>query len=437
MKKILTLCLLALMVPSYGQKTLGVTQPNFDTYFIDMTLRMDYFCEGNRQWDTTYLFDNGFVVEEGRPWSGSLTQLLDPIDNGDYRILVKDRLTGTPIYSRTYNTLFREYRDTPAGKDSIARFEEVFNMPLPKGPVVICMQQRDDHQKFYTKNTFVYDPSIRRLNTLKKEGPKPIRLSVKGDSHVKIDIAIVAEGYGPGEREKMMADFAKFKEYLLGVEPFKSRKDDFNVWGVPVFGEKSGLTDPNKKIFVNSAVGASYNTFGADRYLMTPRLFQLHDMLSNTPCDHIIIMANSIHYGGGAIYNFYAISSLTDMAYYVLPHELGHSIGGLADEYVDTQLAYNDMHKETTEPVEPNITTLVDFDSKWKSMLDPSTPIPTPVCTPNSKNENCGPLGVYEGGGYKAKGVYRPVVNCMMNYYAPFCPVCSKALNTMFDLYTK
>lgn len=437
MKKIITLFLLILMMPAYGQKMLGVDQPKFDRYFIDTTLRMDYIREGNRLWDTTYLYKNGFVVENERPWSGSLTQLLDPVDNGDYRILVKDKTTGVAIYSRTFNTLFREYRDTPEGKDSIARFEEVFNMPMPRGPVVICMQQRDGNMKFSTKNTFVFDPGLPHRNTLQKEGPKPVRLSVKGDSHVKIDIAIVAEGYGPGEKEKMMADFEKFKEYLLGVEPFKSRRDDFNVWGVPVYGERSGLTDPNKKIFVKSAIGAAYNTFGSDRYLMTSHLFQLHDMLSRTPCDHIIIMANSNHYGGGAIYNFYAVSSLTEMAYCILPHELGHSIGGLADEYVDTQLAYNDMHKETTEPLEPNITTLVDFDSKWKDMLDPGTPIPTPACKPEKRTDNCGPLGVYEGGGYKPKGIYRPVVNCMMNYYAPFCPVCTKALNTMFDLYTR
>ena len=130
------------------------------------------------------------------------------------------------------------------------------------------------------------------------------------------------------------------------------------------------------------------------------------------------------------------MSSLNEMAYMVLPHELGHSIGGLADEYVDEDLSYGDMHALTFEPTESNITTLVDFDSKWAAMLPKGTPIPTPADNSVSRREN-GPMGVYEGAGYHSKGIYRPVMHCMMRDYAPFCPVCAKRLNDIFDLYTK
>jgi hypothetical protein len=251
-----------------------------------------------------------------------------------------------------------------------------------------------------------------------------------------MDVVIVPEGYGPADSLKMMRDMHSFCKYLLGQEPFSSRSDDFNVWGIPLMGEASGITDPGKGISVNSLVGSSYNTFGADRYLMTMHLFQLHDAIGVTPCDHIIIMANSSTYGGGAIYNFYAMSSLNEMAFMVLPHELGHSIGGLADEYVDEDLSYGDMHTMEQEPVEPNITTLVDFGAKWQSMLPAGTPVPTPADETVPRNQN-GPLGVYEGAGYHAKGIYRPVMHCMMRDYAPFCPVCSRRLNEVFDLYVR
>jgi hypothetical protein len=254
--------------------------------------------------------------------------------------------------------------------------------------------------------------------------------------HKKIDVVIVPEGYGPADTAKMQKDMRSFCTFLLGQEPFASRRNDFNVWGIPLTGQETGITHPGKGLYVKSLVGASYNTFGADRYLMTMRLFQLHDAIGSTPCDHIIIMANSDTYGGGGIYNFYAMSSLNEMAYMVLPHELGHSIGGLADEYVDEDLSYGDTHSKTFEPMEPNITSLVDFGHKWQSMLPAGTPIPTPADASVPRTEN-GPLGVYEGAGYQSKGLYRPTPHCMMRDYGPFCPVCAKRLNEVFDLYTQ
>jgi hypothetical protein len=408
----------------------------FNDYFSDSTLRINYLRVGNRQHDTVQLQSHECIG----CWAGSLTQLLDPFDNGAYCIMVKDPLSGRELYSRGYNSLFREYRDTPQGADSIAGFEEVVRVPWPKRPVDICFLQRGSDQRMHLQCSYRFDPDsamaqLRRSSVVHLIAD-PVRLQYKGHPHGKMDVVIVPEGYGPADSLKMMRDMHSFCKYLLGQEPFSSRSDDFNVWGIPLMGEASGITDPGKGISVNSLVGSSYNTFGADRYLMTMHLFQLHDAIGATPCDHIIIMANSSTYGGGAIYNFYAMSSLNEMAFMVLPHELGHSIGGLADEYVDEDLSYGDMHTMEQEPVEPNITTLVDFGAKWQSMLPAGTPVPTPADETVPRNQN-GPLGVYEGAGYHAKGIYRPVMHCMMRDYAPFCPVCSRRLNEVFDLYVR
>ncbi len=408
----------------------------FKKYFTDATLRIDYLRVGNRQHDTVNLSS----IERIDNWAGSLTQLLDPFDNGDYRIVVADPASGRQLYSRGYNTLFQEYRDTPQGADSIAAFQEVVRVPWPRHTVDICFQHRGPDQQMHTQFRYRFDPDsalaqLRRQSSLRVQ-TNPVRLHYKGNPHKKIDVVIVPEGYGPADSLKMMRDLHSFCDYLLGQEPFASRADDFNVWGVPLTGQSTGITDPTKGIRVNSLVGSSYNTFGADRYLMTMQLFRLHNAIGSIPFDHIIIMANSTTYGGGAIYNFYAMSSLNEMAYMVLPHELGHSIGGLADEYVDEDLSYGDMHQSHLEPVEPNITTLVDFASKWQSMLSPGTPVPTPADTTVPRSQN-GPLGVYEGAGYHAKGIYRPTMHCMMRDYAPFCPVCARRLNEVFDLYTR
>lgn len=418
---------------------------SFKKFFEDRTLRVDYLRVGNHDRDTNFLIR---YVEKPGQWAGSQTQLLDPINNGDYRILVTDAATGTPLYSRCYHTLFREYKDTPMAVDSIAQFEEVMLIPYPKQAVNICMQKRDKKQRFFTQNSYFFDPKHSQVEVLHgwsdMEGNgvnakcfEPIALQKKGDVHKKSDVVIVAEGYGLSDTAKMRKDLDYFTQCLFGREPFKSHRNEFNVWGVAVPSTQSGITDPTKGIYVQSAVGSSYNTFNSDRYLMTSSLFQLHDVIAQAPYDHIIIMANCPTYGGGAIYNFYAMSAVLPMSENILPHELGHSIGGLADEYVDDELTYNSLYPLDQEPIEPNITTLIDFESKWKDLVDPSTPVPTPDCELPSAMGTCGVIGAYEGGGYVAKGIYRPMMNCMMKYYAPFCPVCTRALEAVFDLYTK
>ncbi|MBQ6956609.1 MAG: hypothetical protein IJR13_00240 [Bacteroidales bacterium] len=405
----------------------------FADFFCDSTLRVDYLRTGCKKHDTCTLCK---FVFQNDTWAGSQTQLLDPIDNGEYRILVKDAASGRDLYSRCYNTLFEEYRSTIPSRerDSIASFEETMLMPFPKHKVVICLQKRDKANIFFTSAQFSFDPTTFRSPRLLPD-KKPIRLLDNGDPHSKIDIVIVAEGYGRKDARKMKVDFQKFAQFTLEQEPFKSRAGDFNIWGVGVLMNESGVTDPNQNRHVESAVGSSYNTFNMDRYLMTTNIFRLHDMLRGIPYDHIIIMANCDTYGGGAIYNYYAFSAVQEMSMWILPHELGHSIGGLADEYVEDDSNYNRRYVGI-EPLEPNITSLVNFESKWKNIVPDGTPIPTEPVKGLGKRDN-GPIGAYEGAGYLEKGCYRPCTKCMMRDYAAFCPVCTKRLHEVFDLYVK
>lgn len=434
MKKIASLFFLAAALAT--GLSAAAQNVKFSKYFADATLRVDYHRIGSRQHDTIHIVAFDRLMQ----WAGSQTQLLDPFDNGEYRVVMLDREKGTQLYSRCYNSLFREYRDTEKGRSQVAEFEEVVRLPWPKKPVDICFQKRDSLQVFATQYVYHFDPVAAQGERLgrstQKPSVEPVKLHYSGNIHKKNDIVIIPEGYGPADTLKMLDDLQKFCQYTLQQEPFASRQADFNIWGIPLTGEAAGITNPGKGIYVNSLVGSSFNTFDIDRYLMTMHLFKVHDAIGQVPCDHIVIMCNTDTYGGGAIYNFYAMSSLNKMACMVLPHELGHSIGGLADEYEDEGVSYSDMHATRFEPKEPNITTLVDFDSKWKPMLPEGTKIPTPHDKYVYPGEN-GKLGVYEGGGYLSKGIYRPVMHCMMRDYAPFCPVCAQRLNFIFDLYTK
>lgn len=408
MKKICTLIVVLLAAAAVGAQNI-----DFDNYFTGGTLRLDCLREGSAQGDTVWV---EHWIDRNAPWHGSRTQLIDPFDNGDYRLVMRDAATGRELYSRGYSNLFREYKDTPEGKTTVKRFEEVLLLPMPRGKVLIALQKRDRNMKLYDQTVVAFNPGETALRPHIVTNEANL-YEIHGDPSVKLDVAFVMQGFDD-DTAYYNSVCRRMTNVLFGNEPFKSHRDDFNLY------------------FIRGEAGVDYNALGSDRYAMTFNLFQLHDVLQSTPCDHIVIVINNAKYGGGAIYNFYSVSSLHSMAEMVLTHELGHGIGGLADEYVDEDLSYADLHRTAYEPLEPNITNLVDFGSKWQRMLKKGTPVPTPDNNKVRQNEN-GPLGVYEGAGYSAKGVYRPTMHCMMRDYAPFCPVCRQRLEEVFSLYTK
>ena len=418
------LVLVVAMVMVQGE--VAAQHVKFKKYFTGGTLRLDCSREGNAEGDTVWV---SRWLDRSAEWHGSRTQLIDPIEGGDYRVAMYDAKSGKMIYSRCYSNLFREYKGTAKGKTVKARFEETLLLPMPKRKVKIALQHRKTEKvvrphgatewksMFENQTVVEFDPDERELEFNYHIGVRT-DLELHGEPENKVDVVIVAQGYESASAPQLRVDYYRMKEILFGQKPFKNHRRDFNIYGV------------------KADVDAEFGTFGIDRYLMTFSLWKLHDALGTTPCDYIIIMVNSDTYGGGAIYNFYAVTSMHRLAEYVLPHEFGHSFGGLADEYIDEDLAYGDLHINDYEPIEPNITNLKDFDHKWKSMLPKDTPIPTPENNDVPKAE-CGPLGVYEGAGYAYKGVYRPTMHCMMRDYAPFCPVCSKRLEEVFGLYTR
>ena len=123
----------------------------------------------------------------------------------------------------------------------------------------------------------------------------------------------------------------------------------------------------------------------------------------------------------------------------VVVPEFGHSFAGLADEYFYDD--GTDQYDLNTEPWEPNITTLVNFDSKWKDMLQKNEVVTkSDQALPAYRTlvESDYKVGIYEGGGYLSEGIYRPFPTCRMrdNTYPLFCPVCQRAISRMIDYQT-
>ena len=147
-KRLIVMVLLVLSMRVCGQ--------DFDRWFTGGTLRIDCLREGSAQGDTVWV--ERWMVRGGE-WFGSRTQLLDPFDNGDYRIVLRDAATGRELYSRGYSNLFREYKDTPEGRTVAARFEETLLVPMPRGAVVVALQRRDGDMRLVDQTAVLFDPA--------------------------------------------------------------------------------------------------------------------------------------------------------------------------------------------------------------------------------------------------------------------------------------
>jgi len=406
-------------------------QLDFDQYFENKTLRLDYYHTGNDTIDA-YSFDE--LIEEPF-WGGSKTNLLDRFDYGKYKIVVIDVESGKEIYSRTYSTLFSEWQTTDEAKQTTKSFSETVVFPFPKENVKVEFYSRDKKNKLHKKFEYLVNPKSYFIKTERQLEYKNFEVLKSNEPDKAVDIVIVPDGYTNDEMEKFKNDCEKFAEYLFNASPYKENKNKFNIWGIEAPSKESGTDIPAEDIWKNTIVNSQFYMFDLDRYLMTSDNKTLRNIASNAPYDQIFILVNTKKYGGGAIYNHYSVC-VSDNNYgeYIFTHEFGHGFAGLGDEYYTSDVAYNEFYPLDVEPLDPNLTTLVNFDIKWKNMIDENTPIPTPA-TKEFKNT----LGVYEGGGYVSKGVYRPMQDCSMKSISVnnFCPVCKRAIEEMIDFYSK
>ncbi|MGD0339453.1 MAG: M64 family metallopeptidase [Bacteroidota bacterium] len=451
---------------------------NFEQYFHNETMRVDYYHTGTKGQETISL---DRVYREG-PWPGSRINLVDTLNLGEYYVRITDATTNILIYSRGYSTIFNEWQTTDEANSGMYRtFHETVRFPFPLRKIQLIISRRDRQMIFHEIFSTIIDPSIPR--SIQKETQKAhytITTFIKnGPPEKKVDLLLLGDGYTKKDMEKFRADVAHFIGVLFNTHPFKERKSDFNVWTIEVESDESGIDKPDKDIWKNSTLGATYNTFNSVRYVLTEENRRLRDIAAAVPYDFISILVNDNRYGGGGIFNLYSTCfTSTDQPGqewqpdYVFVHEFGHSFGGLGDEYYSSQVSYVDFYSKGIEPWEPNITALLDPNNlKWKIFVDPGTPIPTPwkkslydslererakldrlaadyyeKREPLMKGEQeilnssqyKNTVGAFEGAGYVSEGLYRPSIDCRMFSLSlvDFDRVCSEAIERMIDFYT-
>ncbi len=398
-------------------------------WYQDRTLRLDYTFSGDSKSQHIYLDE----MRQSDGWYGRRVNLDSLLLQGNGQITLTDTL-GVVLYRHSFSTLFQEWQSTREATQVCKSFENVFLVPMPKMPVDVTVTLTDTHRRVCGSLTHRLDPRDILIRPM-QVGPRWEYLRQAGDSHDKIDVAFVAEGYREDEMDTFRRDCEGSIEAMLSHEPFRSMADRFNFIAVYSPSQDSGVSIPHEGVWRHTAVGSHFDTFYSERYLTTLHLKCLHDLLAGIPYEHIVILANTDNYGGGGIYNSYLMSAAHHPTCKpVVVHEFGHSFAGLGDEYYyDDQ--YETLYPAGTEPWEPNLTTLVDFSSKWADLMPRKAKVPTKPSGKNLYTE----VGVYEGGGYQSHGVYRPSQECRMkiNEAPEFCPVCQRAIARVIDYQTK
>lgn len=396
-----------------------VNAQSFYDYFVNKTLRLDYTFSGNER-------EQHIAVDELCQFDGwyGKRQNLDAVPvEGNGQIVVCQHGSEKVIYRHSFSTLFQEWLTYDEAKGRNRSFENVFLMPMPKDTVDVTVQLMNNRREVVTTMTHIVAPNDILIRHLATSEITPYDILQKAEDTSKcINIAFVAEGYQESEMPVFIEDAKIAVEALFKHEPFKSKRQCFNIVAVKSPSVDSGTSEPAQGKWLNTALHSNFDTFYSDRYLTTLHLKDLHNWLAGVPYEHIIVLVNTDKYGGGGILNSYNLSMTHHPSFRpVVVHEFGHSFAGLADEYA-YETEQIPMYPHDVEPWEKNITTKIDFCGKWEGLIE----------------QKVTGVGLYEGAGYSLRGVYRACENCRMrtNEHPEFCPACQKAIRDVIEFYT-
>lgn len=438
------------------------------------TMRVDYYHTGNAH-DEWFSLDR--VVLEPLEWPGNPRKAIDESNLGNYRFEVREPGSGKLLYSRGFNSVFGEWKTTEEALHANRTFSESLRFPTPDAPVEVALEERDAggfHEVWKT----VVDPRDKFVDRARPASSGPLmELQKMGEPAGKVNLLILGDGYTAAERPKFQKDAQRFLAALFGTPPFREHRADFNVWGLCPAAEQSGVSRPSSGIYRRSPVGATYDTFGTERYVLTTENRALRDVASFAPYEFIEILVNGETYGGGGIFNQFATVAIDNpWAGYVGVHEFAHHFAGLADEYYTSDVAYLPPERKT-EPWEPNVTALLDpAHLKWRDLVETGTPVPTPwdkdefdrferdiqkqrkelraAGKPESEmdalfrqerrkedamldaQKYARKVGAFEGANYESQGYYRPEIDCIMfSRHMSFCAVCRRSIERIIAMY--
>lgn len=261
-------------------------------------------------------------------------------------------------------------------------------------------------------------------------------LLTNGPAAKRINVVLLSEGYQTNQLGQFVSDAGTVLGNLLATAPLSEYSNYFNAYAISVASINSGSSRaPDHPGVLNTYFNSTYNSYG-NPYLVTipPNNWdgnyshgkgKVLNLLTNLMPDYdfAILVVNDTFYGGSGDSGLsnsppVSITSLDPSAYGIIAHEVGHTIGGLADEYTNAFPGFVPVEK-------PNATAQTNKALiKWNAWIAAATPVPTP---PNLNYYD--EVGLFEGAEYQSAGWYRPKLDCRMNHLGvAFCEVCSEQL---------
>ncbi|GLW67487.1 peptidase [Actinomadura rubrobrunea] len=242
-----------------------------------------------------------------------------------------------------------------------------------------------------------------------------VPVQVTGDPDERFNLVVLGDGYTEADMPTFRADVDKHLNVLWSIEPFKSYRSYVNVYRVEIASGESGvscdpdLTSPRRNTPLKMAFWGGCQAQGPQRLLTLDQAAAARyaDMVAGTTPSNrqILALGNSRTYGGAG--GAYATASGGNaMSALISPHELGHSLGGLQDEYDYYQRGEPGGRYTGGEPDSVHHTLLTERQmrerrAKWWRWL-------------GERSEAGGRIGRYEGGLYHSTGVWRPSRHSIM-----------------------
>jgi len=440
------------------------------------TWRLDFYETGGPGIET-FSFDR--LVIEPLAWPDNPSANVDTRLTGNYRFEIV--AGGKVIFARGYDPIFAEWVTTAEWKKVRRTFQDSLRFPALTAKADVVLKKRSPEGTYNEVWRYSIDPADPFIDRSLPARQQAIEIEKHGEPPTKVDLLLLGDGYTAGECTTTFQQQAKrLSAALFKVDPFKSRRNDFNVWGLCPPSAQSGIASPSRDIYRRTPVGAAYDAFASERYILTFENRAWRDIAAWAPYEYVIILTNGVTYGGGGLYNVFSTAAAgNDFAEYLFIHEFGHHFAGLADEYYTSPVAYEPPTK-IFEPWAANASATPDRAKvKWRDLLTPGVPTPTPWPKQQfeamqkeyqatraklradkkpeaemtqlfrreseaemklfATAEHKGKVGLFQGANYDAKAFYRPELDCIMfsRNPVPFCKVCQRALSQQIDRHTR
>jgi hypothetical protein len=242
-----------------------------------------------------------------------------------------------------------------------------------------------------------------------------VPLQVTGPASSRFNLVVMGDGYTAADLPKFREQVDKHLNVLWSIEPFKTYRNYINVYAVEIASPESGvdcdpgLESPKVDTPLQMGFWGGCNPGSVQRLLTVSATAaaQYADLVPGTTTANrqILAIGNSNTYGGAG--GTYATASGGNaLSALITPHELGHSLGGLQDEYDYYARGDRGAPYEGPEPSSIHHTLLTEQQmlteqKKWFRWL-------------GEPSESGGPIARYEAGMYAGSGVWRPSKHSMM-----------------------